>query len=419
MPAAAQTRSSDQDAATVTNLMRDVERRYVAPVGDQTLLDNALKGMVSRLDPHSNYLNPTEYTRLKTDMGGQFAGLGMQITQERGVPKVLAPIDGTPAAQAGIDPGDRIVRIDGKPTEGMDLNDVVSQLRGPIGTKVTLAIERTDHAPFDVTLTRAIIHVATVKSKLEANKIGYARISAFTETTQRDLVEALNGLQRQAGGKLNGFVLDLREDPGGELTAAIDVAGDFLGGGTVVTTRNRAGEARVHAASNEADRLGGAPMVVLIDGASASASEIVAGALQDRHRAEVLGTRSFGKGSVQSVLPVDTGGALVLTTELYFTPAGRSIQSIGIEPDTIVPLPKEQQVANPVLRETDLSNALKNAGALMPGAGPQSTPRPHLEETAGVDRPIKPDLIGTAQDAQLKAALDRLKAAPSRAAAGN
>jgi carboxyl-terminal processing protease len=412
--------SERRDVATVSDVMKQVEQRYVVPVGGDKLVDNALKGMLNRLDPHSNYLDRTEYARLKSDMEGHFGGLGMQITQENGVPKVLAPIDGTPAAQAGIDPGDRIVRIDGNPTDGMSLDDVLARLRGAIGTKVTLAILRADQPPFDVTLTRAVIHVDTVKSALEPNKIGYVRISTFTDSTQRELVAALAALQHQAGGRLNGFVLDLREDPGGELDAAVDVAGDFLHGGNIVTTRDRAGDEHAYAAPSDGDRLKDVPMVVLIDSASASASEIVAGALKDHHRADLMGAQSFGKGSVQTVLPIETGGAVVLTTALYFTPAGRSIQGIGIEPDVVVPLPADQQVPNAVLRESDMSNALKNAGALAPGAlappaGPAAAGPTRTAGSPDLDRPIKPTLLGSAQDAQLKAALDHLKAAGGRA----
>jgi carboxyl-terminal processing protease len=407
-----------QDLATLSDVMKRVEQGYVVPVAGDTLVDNALKGMLSRLDPHSNYLNRVEYARLKSDMEGQFGGLGMQITQENGVPKVLAPIDGTPAAKAGIDPGDLIVRIDGKPTDGMNLEDVLANLRGRVGTQVTLSLKRADQPTFDVTLTRAIIHVDTVKSMLEPNKIGYARISTFTDTTQQELVTALAALQHKAGGRLSGFVLDLREDPGGELDAAVDVAGDFLHGGTVVSTRDRKGAVHAYTAPADGDRLKGVPMVVLIDSASASASEIVAGALKDHHRAELMGTPSFGKGSVQTILPVDTGGAVVLTTALYFTPAGRSIQGIGIHPDIVVAVPSDQQVPNAVLRETDLSNALKNAGALEPDAGtaPDAPARP--ANSPDLDRPIKPTLIGTAQDAQLKAAFEHLKAAAGKAGAG-
>jgi carboxyl-terminal processing protease len=409
--------TEQQNLATVGDVMQRVEQSYMVPVGQDVLVDNALKGMLNRLDPHSNYLSAAEYQRFKSDMGGQFGGVGMQITQEAGVPKVLAPIDDTPASKAGIDPGDRIVRIDGKPTDGMSLGDVVSVLRGPVGTTVTIAIERGDKPPFDVSLTRAIIHVTTVKSKLQAGKIGYVRISAFSETTQRELVTALKALEREAGGKFAGFVLDLREDPGGELDAAVAVAGDFLEGGTVVSTRNRAGKVRDYDAPGGGPWLpADVPMVVLIDGASASAAEIVAGALQDHQRAQVMGAPSFGKGSVQTVMPLDTGGAMLLTTELYFTPAGRSIQGTGIQPDVVLALPADQQVPNPVARESGLSNALKNAGALTPPSVPppragRPGPAPEL------DRPIKPALLGTPQDAQLKAALERLRAAAAKGGA--
>lgn len=406
--------SQSRSLALIGSVMKQVERDYVTPVDNRKLVDNALNGMVHGLDPHSDYLNRAEFKRMEVNMNGKFGGLGMEITQQDGTPKVLAPIDDTPAARAGIDPGDLIVGINGKPTNGMDLNDVVARLRGKVGTKVTLAIQRADHRPFDVTLTRAIIHVRSVKSALESDKIGYVRISEFTRNTQPELAKALKALKRKAGGHLKGFILDLREDPGGELNAAVDVAGDFLDGGAIVTTRGRRSDDKhTYTAPADGNRLKGVPVVVLIDGASASASEIVSGALRDNHRAVLMGTRSFGKGSVQTIMPLHTGGALVLTTALYFTPSGHSIQGLGLKPDVVVPLPKDEQVSNGMPREADFFNAFKNVQSPnhvpTPAAAPHQTPRPTLTH------PIKPALIATPKDVQLKAAIDYLKTAHSKA----
>lgn len=404
--------SQNKSLALIGSVMKRVERNYVTPVDNQKLVDNALKGMVSGLDPHSDYLDRAEFKRMESNMRGKFGGLGMEITQQDGTPKVLAPIDGTPAARAGIDPGDLIVGIDGKPTDGMNLEDVVARLRGKVGTKVTLAIERADRAPFDVTLTRAIIHVHSVKSKLEGDKIGYARIAEFTSNTQPELAKAIKTLKREAGGHLNGFILDLRDDPGGELNAAVDVASDFLDGGTIVTTRGRrSSDEHTYSAPMDGNRLKGVPMVVLIDGASASASEIVGAALQDNHRAVLMGTRSFGKGSVQNIMPLDTGGALVLTTALYFTPSGQSIQGLGLKPNIVVPLPKDEQVPNRMPREADFFNAFRDVRSLnqTPNHVPTPSPVPAQAPQPAFTHPIKPTLIATAKDTQLKAAIDYLE----------
>jgi carboxyl-terminal processing protease len=407
----AQSRASDTDTGVISDVMKRVERDYVVPVDRAKLVNKALNGMLTGLDPHSGYLDPAEYERLRNDMAGEFAGLGMQITEQNGLPQVLAPIDDTPAARAGIEPGDRIIRIDGQATTGMTLDDVVTRLRGTVGSSVRLTIERADHPPFDVALTRAIIQVRSVKSALQADGIGYARISSFGDNTQDELTSAIAQLKRQAGGRLKGFILDLREDPGGELKASVDVAGDFLDGGPVVSTRARdRSEDHVYTASTAHDLIKNVPMVVLIDGASASASEIVAGALQDHHRAVLMGTRSFGKGSVQSIVPIEGGGAIRLTTALYYTPSGRSIQGTGLQPDVVVPVPKDEAVANGlVLREADFFGALQNPDVTGQGKGAQPTRPAPSAAAADLGYPIKPTLIATAQDAQLKAAVDYLR----------
>ncbi len=393
--------------ALIHSVMQQVETSYVHPVNDEELTNDALKGMLTRLDPHSDYMDAKELHEFDSDTEGRFGGLGIELTDDNGVPKVVAPINDTPAARAGIEPGDLIVRIEGQATDGMSLMTVVEILRGKPGSKVTITVARNGRTPFDVSLTRTIIHVASVKSALEPDRIGYARISSFTAETQAELTAAIARVKAQAGGSLNGFVLDLRDDPGGLLDAAVDVAGDFLDGGTVVTTRGRTSDDN-HAFSAPArgDILSGTPMVVLVNAASASASEIVAGALQDRHRATIMGTPSFGKGSVQTIIPVGDG-AIRLTTALYYTPSGRSIQGNGITPDIIAGLPKDEQVADAVLtREADLHGAFRNPGAPVKGA---AAPVVTSATAAEYDHPIKLALIGTKNDAQLAAAVMQLE----------
>ncbi|MGH7091324.1 MAG: S41 family peptidase [Stellaceae bacterium] len=327
---------------------------------------------------------------------------------------MIAPIDGTPAARAGIKPGDVIIKINGKLTDGMSLKDVVDALRGPAGNAVELTIARRGTNPFDVRLARAIIHVASVKWRLEPGHVGYARVTTFADKTEAELLDAIERMERGAGGRLNGFVLDLRNDPGGLLDQAVEVAGDFLDGGIVVSTRGRdAEDNHIYRARRAGDRLNGVPMVVLINGASASASEIVAGALQDRHRATLLGTRSFGKGSVQTIIPLDGHGALRLTTARYYTPSGRSIQAHGIEPDLVVEAPKsELTAAAETLREADLRGALDTGtatAAKSDGAAP-ATGSERATAAADESGSIDPTLIGTAKDTQLARALVALRA---------
>jgi carboxyl-terminal processing protease len=394
----------------IEDTMQQVEHSYVVPVTQDKLVDGALKGMLSGLDPHSDYMSEREYKELVATTSGQFGGVGIEISVEQGVPQVISAIDGTPAAAAGIQPGDRIIKADGQPIVGMEIGEVVRRLRGSAGSRVVLTIARADRGEFEVPITRAIIHVQSVKSALEPGRVGYVRISTFDDNTPAELRAAITRLHQQAGGHLSGFVLDLRNDAGGLLDAAVDVAGDFLDGGTVVATRGReSDENHVYDAPPNGDLLRGIPMVVLINGASASASEIVAGALQDHRRATILGTRSFGKGSVQSIIPIEGHGALRLTTALYYTPSGRSIQGEGITPDRVVTLPKNEQVANAVITfESDLFGTLKPTGALAPYGAPARSPAAVAGNRADADHPINPKDIGTAHDAQLSAALQLL-----------
>src|SRR5215472_11048070 len=409
----AATGGNTADLGFFEDAVRQVERNYVEPVPRSELMQDALRGMLSRLDPHSDYMDQEQYQQMTAVTRGQFGGIGVELTLEGKVPEVISPIDGTPAAEAGIEPGDRIVKIDALPTTGMDVEEVVKRLRGVPGSKVTLTIARNERNPFEVALTRNVIRVVSVKSDLKSNNIGYARITTFTENTGSELAGAIARLRARTQGRLNGFVLDLRNDPGGLLDAAIDVAGVFLDGGVVVTTRGRnAADDHVYRAQATGDLLRGTPIVVLINSASASAAEIVAGALQDHHRATVMGTRSFGKGSVQTIIPLEGRGALRLTTALYYTPSGRSIQGQGISPDIVVNVPKSQQVANAVISfESDLYGALKNGGSLNPSSASGSNGR---AGTAEAEHPIKPMIIGTGNDPQIAAALDFLQKAVRR-----
>jgi len=404
------------DLGLIQDVMRQVEKNYVAPVTGNALARDALKGMLTRLDPHSDYMDQEQYQQMTAVTRGQFGGIGVELTLEGKVPEVISPIDGTPAADAGIEPGDRIVKIDAQPTTGMDFEEIVKRLRGAAGTRVTLTIARNDRTPFDVTLTRDLIHVVSVKSDLKGDKIGYARITTFTENTSSELTGGIARMKARTQGRLNGFILDLRNDPGGLLDAAIDVTGVFLDGGVVVTTRGRNSEDdHIYHAPAAGDLLRGTPVVVLINSASASAAEIVAGALQDRRRATVMGTRSFGKGSVQTVIPMEGRGALRLTTALYYTPAGRSIQGEGIAPDIVVNVPKNQQVANAVISfESDLYRALKNAGSLNPGPIISPAVPSRTSAADAPEHPIKPLIIGTSNDPQVAAALDYLQKAVRR-----
>jgi carboxyl-terminal processing protease len=399
---------STANLALIDGAMQQVEKSYVVPVTQDKLVDGALKGMLSRLDPHSDYMSEREYQELIATTSGQFGGIGIEISVEQGVPQVISAIDGTPASAAGIEPGDRIIKANGQPIVGMEIGEVVRRLRGAPGTRVILTIARANKGELEIPITRAIIHVQSVKSALEPGRIGYARVSTFDDNTAAELHAAITRMRQQAGGHLAGFVLDLRNDAGGLLDAAVDVVGEFLDGGTVVTTRGReADENRVYAAPPKGDLIAGTPVVVLINGASASASEIVAGALQDHGRATIMGTRSFGKGSVQSIIPIEGHGALRLTTALYYTPSGRSIQGDGITPDRIVTLPKNEQVANAVITyESDLFGTLKPPGGLAPTGAP--VPPAANGENQEADHPINPKIIGTPHDAQLTAALQLL-----------
>jgi len=331
-------------------------------VDDKTLLENAIKGMLSNLDPHSAYLEPDAFAELQESTSGEFGGLGIEVGVEDGFIKVVSPIDDTPASRAGIEAGDLIIKIDGKPTKGMSMMDAVAQMRGKPGSDITLTLVREGGKPYDVKLTRAVIKVKSVKSQLLEPGYGYLRVTQFQVNTGEEVGKALARLKKDNGGKkLSGLVLDLRNNPGGVLQAAVEVSDHFLTKGLIVYTKGRIANSELRFSADPADASEGVPLVVLINGGSASASEIVAGALQDHKRAVVMGTDSFGKGSVQTVLPLNNDRALKLTTALYYTPSGRSIQAQGIVPDIEVARAKlTREQAGEMLREADLAGHLGN-----------------------------------------------------------
>ncbi|MDE2135170.1 MAG: S41 family peptidase [Alphaproteobacteria bacterium] len=345
-----------------------VRANYVRPVQDSELIDGAIEGMVSNLDPHSSYMDAKSFADMQIQTKGEFGGIGIEVTMEDGLIKVISPIDDTPAAKAGLKTGDFIAAIDGKTIEGMALNDAIDKMRGPVGTKVTLTILRNgEKKPFDVVLARAVIHVDSVKWHREGD-IGYIRLSAFNEETSSGLEKAVRELKKQIGPSLKGYVLDLRNNPGGLLEQAVQVSNDFLNKGEIVSTRGRHADdtQRYDAKPRPGDITDGKPVIVLINGGTASASEIVAGALQDDQRARILGLTSFGKGSVQTIIPLGegSGGALRLTTARYYTPSGRSIQAEGIVPDIAVAQNDDETVPK-IERpsEADLPGHLTNDAA--------------------------------------------------------
>src|SRR6202140_4246378 len=324
-----------------------VRANYVDEVTDETLVEGAINGMLTSLDPHSNYLNAKNFNDMKVQTRGEFGGLGIEVSMENGLVKVVSPIDDTPAPRAGLKPGDLIPHIGGSPVQGLTLPDAVEKMRGPVNSEINLTIRREGQEPFDVKLTRAIIKIQSVRSHIEGNNIGYIRITSFNEQTDVGLNNAMKNL-KQTNNKLIGGVLDLRNNPGGLLDQAVAVSDAFLDKGEIVSTRGRrADDAQRYNAHPGEKPASGLPMAGLINGGSASASEIVAGALQDHHRAVLIGTRSFGKGSVQTIIPLTGHGAMRLTTARYYTPSGRSIQAKGIVPDIVIEAAKIEHPPNP------------------------------------------------------------------------
>lgn len=341
-----------------------VETDYVTEIDNTKVIEAGINGMLTSLDPHSGYLNPQDYRDIQVDTSGEYGGLGLEVESEDGFVKVVTPIDETPASRAGLESGDLLTAINGEQIVGRPLNDAVKDMRGPVGTDITITVLRQGEDPFDVVLTREVIRPKSVRARLEADGIGYIRLSGFNERTTLLLEEGLAEIAKEAGGRPKGIVLDLRNNPGGLLDQAVSVSDMFLSGGEVVSTfgRHSSNDRRYNAGPGEVFK--GVPIVVLINRGSASAAEIVAGALQDRKRARIVGVTSFGKGSVQTVMPLGADrGALRLTTARYYTPAGRSIQGTGIDPDIEIAqerITEEELKRIRRLTEADLPNALVN-----------------------------------------------------------
>ncbi len=397
---AAQSPDASTDTYKQLNLFGDVfemvRADYVDPMSDKKLIEYALNGMLSSLDPHSSYMNAKEAKAMDVENTGEFGGLGIEVTMANGVIKVISPIDDTPAAHAGIKSGDLIIEIDGKPVTGMSLNDAVGKMRGKVGSKILLTIIRKgEKAPLKITLTRAVIQIKSVKYRVINGNVGYIRITMFNAQTQPGMLKAFKNIRKQAGKKLIGYVLDLRNNPGGLLDQAIAVSDDFLNKGEIVSTRGRNSDDDRADYATPGDMADGLPVVDLINGGSASASEIVSGALQDNHRAIIAGTQSFGKGSVQTLFNVPGGGMVRLTTARYFTPSGRSIQAEGITPDIVIKPAKIVADDNPfpTIHESDLRGALKN---------PDGTPVKEKKDSVDEDKKL-------AADYQLLRAVDLLQ----------
>ena len=385
-----------------------VRKDAVEEATDQELLEAAINGMLTSLDPHSGYMPAKSFKDMQEQTKGEFGGLGIEVTMEGGFVKVVSPIDDTPASKAGIQPGDFIVAIDSKPMIGMSLNDAVDKMRGLVDTEITIMIRRQGVDPFEVKLKRAVIRVQSVRFRVEGD-VGYVRISSFNEQTQPGLDNAIKEVKAKLGDKLKGYVIDLRNNPGGLLDQAVSVTDTFLERGEIVSTRTRRLEETQRYNARPGDQTQGKPLVVLINDGSASASEIVAGALQDHGRAVILGTKSFGKGSVQTIVPLGSNNesAMRLTTARYYTPSGRSIQATGIEPDIEVKPASVQRAAGLSLRraEADLPGALPTDTA--PDAAPakDDAKAPEKGETPATEaRPTQ-----DTEDYQLARAIDLLE----------
>jgi carboxyl-terminal processing protease len=364
-------RAQDNSADTYRQLklFSDVFERvragYVEEVTDKELIEFAIQGMLSQLDPHSSYLNADSYQDMRVQTRGEFGGLGIEVTMENGFVKVVSPIDDTPAHRAGIEAGDLITHLDGESVMGLTLNEAVDRMRGKVNTDLTLTIRRESEEPFEVVITRDVIKIRSVRSRAEG-QVGYIRLTTFNQQTTPGLHDAVKKLREEIGEDIEGYVIDLRNNPGGLLDQAVSVSDSFLDQGEIVSTRGRDTDNAQRFNSDAGDVTDGKPVIVLINGGSASASEIVAGALQDHRRAIIMGTRSFGKGSVQTIIPLGAHGAMRLTTARYYTPSGRSIQAKGIEPDIEVEqmaIEQEEDEDDPRgRREEDLRGALGNDG---------------------------------------------------------
>lgn len=394
--------TDQEDPYKYLKLFGDVFERvkvlYVDDLTDKELIEHAINGMLTGLDPHSSYLNDDGYDDMKVQTRGSFGGLGIEVTMENGFVKVVSPIDETPAALAGVQPGDLITNLDGKPIMGLSLSEAVDMMRGKVGTTIELTIRRENTPePIKLKIQRDIIKIQSVRHRVEGD-VGYIRITTFNQQTTPGLKQAIRDIESELGDKLLGYVLDLRNNPGGLLTEAITVTDAFLDEGEIVSTRGRQDEDTKRDMATKGDMTNGLPLVVLINGGSASASEIVSGALQDHRRAVVMGTPSFGKGSVQTIIPLPEDGAMRLTTARYYTPSGRSIQAKGIVPDIIVELAKLETLdSSGDIKESDLEGALVNG-----------TPSMYVDEDAMEEATV--NLSEEAkEDYQLLRAIDLLR----------
>mgnify|MGYP003638996585 FL=1 len=399
VPAAAQENNSE--TYRQLNLFGDVFERvradYVEDISDENLIEAAINGMLTSLDPHSSYLSPKNFRDMQVQTRGEFGGLGIEVTMENGYVKVVSPIDDTPAFRAGLQPNDLITHLDGEQVQGLTLSQAVEKMRGKVGSDLKLTIRREGREPFDVSVTRAVIKIRSVRSRMEGDDIGYVRITSFSEQTATGVERAIKRFKDNAKNKLKGIVLDLRNNPGGLLDQSVKVSDAFLNQGEIVSTRSRRADEGQRFNAKPGDVADGMPIVVLMNGGSASASEIVAGALQDHRRGIVMGTRSFGKGSVQTIIPLSGHGAIRLTTARYYTPSGRSIQAKGIDPDIIVEQATLNKVTQPRrAREADLRGRLDNPDEVEPQEEPAAAKKPAAE----TDKP---------QDYQLARAMDLLR----------
>ncbi len=350
-----------QDARLLAEVLEHVRREYVERISDQELIEAAIRGLIADLDPHSAYLDPEQFDEIRISTTGEYSGVGIEVALENGAVKVVNPIEDTPAYKAGVLAGDRILAVDDVPVDVENLNDTIDRMRGRIGTPVKITIARgPDLKPMQFTLARASVQVHSVSQELLEPGIGYVKITHFSDTTTSDLETAIAKLKKANGGALRGMVLDLRNNPGGVLEAAAGVSDVFLDGGVIVTANGRAPDAQFSMEAQPGDDLNGAPLIVLVNGGSASASEIVAGALQDHHRARLVGSQTYGKGSVQTVMALSDGHAIKLTTSKYFTPSGASIQQRGIKPDVVIEDAKDGD-DRPLHTALDL---LKDPGAI-------------------------------------------------------
>ena len=380
------------------DVFQRVQEQYVEEVTDKKLIESAISGMLQSLDPHSSYLSADSYKDMQVKTKGKFGGLGIEITMEDGVVKVVSPIDDTPAAKAGMMSGDLIIGVDGESIRGLTINESVSKLRGPVGSKVIITVVRGKKDPYEIEIKRDIINIKSVKHNIIKN-IGYVRLTTFSDTTTSGLEKALTEIKKNIGNKFQGLILDLRNNPGGLLNQSISVADAFLNQGEIVSTQGRNDDDTSRVFAKKGDLINGQPLVVLINSGSASASEIVAGALKDHSRAIIIGTRSFGKGSVQSIIPLAGNGAMRLTTARYFTPSGISIQAKGIEPDIIVEagVTDLKKAKNDNRREENLRGALD-----------KNKKSKETEIDSDSEKPLTP-LEKLLQDNQISRAVDMIR----------